>query len=104
MGRCEGVCGGGVVCEGAGVRRNTLFTEVFFIICDQKYISCCYSFLINSSTGVIVTVVELDRESRPMPFELVVTATDLDGNPVDRNRGDAQVIINSETIIIIINY
>ncbi len=58
--------------------------------------------MINSSTGVIVTVVELDRETRPMPFELVVTATDLDGNSVDRNRGDAQVIINSETIILLI--
>ncbi len=60
--------------------------------------------MINSSTGVIVTVVELDREDNPLPFELVVTATDLDGNPVDRNRGDAQVIINSETILIILAY
>lgn len=54
--------------------------------------------MINSSTGVIVTVVELDRETRPSPFDLIVTATDMDGNPVDRNRGDAQVIITSKLL------
>ncbi len=62
------------------------------------YNLCSYSFMINSSTGVIVTVVELDRETRPSPFDLIVTATDMDGNPVDRNRGDAQVIITSKLL------
>ncbi len=52
--------------------------------------------MIDSSTGAIVTVVELDRETRPLPFDLVVTAMDMDGNPVDRNRGEARVIITSE--------
>ena len=47
-------------------------------------------------------MVELDRETRPLPFDLLVTATDMDGNQVDRNSGTARVIINSESLCKII--
>lgn len=70
---------------------NLNFLEELLTYCDlHKWIRLLldfiYSFEINATTGVITTSTQLDRELRPEPFNLMVTATDQDESVVDRNR------------------